>query len=318
MDHIDIISDREVNQDLIDDLRHRSLDQKYSYMSNGASQYYSMRQNRIQKGGNLDPTHYAPFFKKIIAPHLKGRPFVFISLASGNGCQEHELLDSLSRQSSQFSYVAIDSSAEMIKLAEAAYSGVSFPCHFIRGDFSKYYFIAEMNEVIDMNAPRVYVFLGTTFGSFVLTEIMDILVNLLRKGDILWFDTDLRPDETEMSTMKLFKEVSAKIDHDPAKHRYFLPLQQLNVPSAAGTMGLRLVKSIPAKGIELIYFFQSKQKISINFRSTHTIIMPGEEIELFRTRYYLKEALIDYFGEYGLACLGSFQDGKVGQFVFQL
>lgn len=241
-ERINIISDTDLNKELLDNLMSRDLEQKFQYLEEGASLFYrgfdSKEENELNEF--LGPSDYANFFFDNFS--LKnGEKVAIVSLGCGNASPEKKLLRELEKREIDVTYFGVDSSKEMLDLAEENLSDVNIKKKFILADITTEVFEDEISSMLQEYQQRFFSFLGGTFNNPNQTSIADRLFNLLEKGDFLWLDITTRKDLSATNNMRLYWQYEQYLQDKEEMNSTFYPLKKVGLDMDSGKMELKML-----------------------------------------------------------------------------
>lgn len=310
-----LISDSELDVELLDDLKDRILDQKHFYTAEFAADLYY--KNRDAKStyfkNSLDMSNYLNFFKNSIP--VKKENTVLISLGCGDSGFEKSILNSLEDEGLHFSYIGVDSSRYMLELSAKSLEKSKFKRSFVCGDFSAHNFRSEIGYLVNNYKNKVFGLLGGTIGNITPTNIVDTLGNMLKKGDYLWITIVLRNGLSEESNFETFNYYANYLTDNMVSQFKFNPLKRLNVPYENGKLVLEMHKEDFIGALRFVFSFEFTKKTSINFRDEKIIILPGEKIELLNNRAYDIDIFKKFFIEHDFKCVAEEGKGRRGQIL---
>jgi hypothetical protein len=311
-----LISDSELDIELLDDLKDRVLDQKHFYTTESSAKlYYNRRANRPYLDNSLNDDDYAQFFIENV---LKSKDVdtALVSLACGDSHFERNIFDRI-EDKHKLMYVGIDSSRHMLDLSADVLKDCDIKKKFICGDFDSHSFRSEISYLLQDYDRTVFSLLGSTVGNIVPTHISDTLSNMLRQGDMLWVTAALREGKTSAADLKAFNCYVDYLKIPKTVEFYFGPLARVGVPFENGKMMVGMEKEGVIGALRFTFKFEFTKKTIIDFRDESIIILPGEKIELINIRVYDPEDFTNFFIEHGLKCVATERKGNRGQFLFQ-
>lgn len=311
-----LISDSELDVELLDDLKDRILDQKHFYTAEFAADlYYKNRdaKNNTYFKNSFDINDYLNFFKKNIS--IKQENTVLVSLGCGDSSFEKNILDPLKKEGFDFSYIGVDSSRYMLELSVKNLKKSEFKKSLICGDFSSHNFRSEIGYLVNNYKNKVFGLLGGTIGNITPTNIVDTLGNMLKKGDYLWVTLVLRESLNEEHNFEIFNYYANYLTDSVVSQFKFNPLKRLKVPFENGKLVLEMQKEDFIGALKFIFSFEFTKKTSINFRDEKIIILPGEKIELLNNRAYDMNIFKKFFIEHDFKCIAEERKGRRGQIL---
>jgi len=312
-----LISDLDLDLDLLKNIKDRKVDQKHFYTSDEASDIFlKTTENpnpRIQE--QRDSRNFFKFYEDNIGN--KSRETALISLGCGDASLDKKILTELSENKYNFVYIGVDSSRSMLEKARENLSKCKFEQVYICSDIGAHNFKSELSAFLGIYSCRVFAFLGGTIGNIMPTNIVDTLINMISKDDYLWVDVVSRDGTDEASDFKLFK-VATEYLSDPNEIAFwFNPLKRLGVPFKNGELTVEMLKENSFGALRFKFGFKFYKKTPIEFRGEKITILPEEDIELFNIRVYDSEKFIAFFLEHNFTLMAKLEGESYGQFLFQ-
>lgn len=312
-----LISDLGLQRELVDNLKNRSLNQKFRYLGDGAKLYYSNIAAR-GKSGLLPPD---ADFKSFIIPEVAASSLAFVSLGCGNATKEGIILKALQDAGVSAAFFGIDTSRSMLDMAIEGVASFPGKKSFVCADVVSMDFRDEIRHLTAPYEKRLFAFLDRTIGNVNQTNIADTLYNVMQKGDLLWFDVTVRPGVTAAHDMQLFNRYAGLLSVPQTVESYFLPLKLVGVPLDAGTMQIASDKEESVGALIFKFSFVFSKKVVVSIRGETLHFLPGEKIHIFTIRAYYPEMLVRFFQERGFRLkkntLESTPDVASGQFLFE-
>jgi hypothetical protein len=311
-----LISDTDLDIELLDDIKTRVLNQKHFYTSEDAAKlFYNRKANRPYLENSLQNEDYVRFFKDNALKN-DGEDVALVSLACGDSHFERNVLDNIESKD-RLMYIGIDSSRHMLDLSHENFKGCNIKKRFICGDFGSHNFRSEISYLLSKYKRSVFSLLGDTVGNIVPTNISDTLSNILRKGDMLWVTAALREGKDSSDDFKVFNCYVDYLKIPKTVEFYFGPLARVGVPFENGKMIVDMDKEDVIGALRFAFKFEFTKKTIIKFRNESIIILPGEKIELINIRVYDMEDFKNFFIDHGFKCVISERKGNRGQFLFE-
>ena len=320
---IALVSSGILREEFVENLKNRKIDQKFFYMGDGARAYYESA--RQKKKANVNSYLPLEAFANFLRDQLsKEAVNAFVSLGCGNAEQEAAVMRILSQEGYRFAFFGIDSSAEILKDAEAQLASLppEIGKTLILADLTTSGFREKINDLVRSYDRRVFAFLGSTFGNFNQTNITDSFYNLLSPGDLLWFDVATRPGVTALEDFNLFNRYSAYLKIDDASHFWLAPLLELGVDRGSGVMRLSSDKEPSVGAMKFRFSFVFSRKVVARIGEDVLHFLPGEKIDTQTIRVYHPETLINFFQEHSFSLVKSqierlSPEISKGQFLFK-
>ena len=310
-----LITDLKLEQDLANNIRRRSLDQKFLYIGeNVAEAYYEI----INPSGNytqgFSPKDSYEFIKKQLNINQKT---AIISLGCGDASPEAFLLKHLAKDGYNIDYFGIDISRSMLVKAEKVLVDCDIKKNIIHADISQENFKNELQVLTRDFDKRIFAFLGATFGNNNQTEITDILFNILGKNDILWLDVAVRASLSKIDDMKVFSRYLNWLKNDEiVKNFFYRSLKAIGIPFDSGEFHLTTSEEPSIGALLSTYSFLLKKKVKINLLGEDIHLLPNENVPVLNIRAYHAETLIEFFKGHNFKLIDKQFKGRWGQFIF--
>ena len=311
-----LISDLDLEIELLANLKNRSIEQKQQYIGAGANAYYESRkmQRPFFKGG-LSGEDYTNFIKSYFFQNNQPATSTIISLGCGNASKEKTLL--LSSTDLDINYIGVDSSKEMLDIAKQELEAIEIKKQFICADFSSYNFRQELSSITKQNHPRIFAFLGSTIGNIPLTHIVDTLYNMLLPEDVLWLDVAARPDKSSETDITIFKHYTQYLEQKEYTDFQYSLLNNLGIPLATGEFTLQMIKEDAVGALKFQFGFLFKERVKISLRNESVTFLPGEQMDVGHIRVYDVPSLEKFFWEHEFECIASEIKGNKAQLLFR-
>lgn len=292
---INIISNSDLKKELLEDVMNRDIEQKFHYLGNGANRYYQWFESKKKKNLNtyLTPQDYTSFFLKNI-PLSNNKKIAIISLGCGNSCQEKKLLETLTKENTNFSYFGVDSSSEMLDLAEKNLKDINFNKNFILADITTELFETRMKDLLNNFDQRIFCFLWFTFNNPNQTNITDRLYNLLQNDDFLWLDIGARETINPGDNMRLYWLYEKYLQNEKSMDFYFSPLKQMGVNIKDGKMKLKMISEDVIGTLKFWFYFRMNCNKKFSFENKVLHLWEDQDIDLLYIRIYHLPTLIKF------------------------
>jgi hypothetical protein len=310
---INWLSDYELEEQLVDLIKKREIDQKFLYFWQWADTYYKaygmwneQDDLNLDKYGLKSASVWAyHFLKTKILDKEVWKKWVIISLWCGNWHQEWAILRKINPDKRYLSYIWVDSSKWMLWLARKNLSDLDIEKTFICADFTSSKFVNEIHWITSQYDYVVYCFLWYTFWNPNQTSITDSLYNILWENDYLLLDALVREYDTPNVKLKLFDRYSSYLDNDLMKKFWFTPLKYLWIPMEKWKMILKTENEESIWSIVFKYTYEFTDRIKLEFRWKTVHILPWENIELLAIRNYDYSQLKSFFREHEFELINS-------------
>ena len=314
--HLSYISETDQKKEFYHNVQNRHIDQKFLYLDKSSVEvYYKTTHKHISKKSTdiSDKSCYTTL-KKYIQKDIRT---AIISLGCGNSGIEKQAIKQLVEEGYKIMYVGVDTSQEMLDLAEKNLSDIKTDKIFLHIDMVDGDFKEEITEVTKHCGKNIFGFLGGTLGNVNQTHIADSMYNTLGKGDLLWIGVKIQPNPTMEENMKLFNYY-AKYLSDGTEKMWFKPLEEIGVPFSAGRMNIKMTHEHSVGALLFIFYFTFDKKVIVDMDGKKIHFLPNEEVQLQNIRAYHPETLIQFFEEHEFKFLDMIDrknDRK--QFVFK-
>lgn len=312
-----LISDGELIEELSANVRNRNLEQKFLYLSQGASLYNQNKQDNKEVIGGLskfiEHTDICEFGKK----HNISSPTrtAFISLWCGNAIYEKNLFQNVWHTG--ISYFGVDSSREMLFAASESLAAIDIEKHYICSDFGSNIFRREIGYLTRGFDRRIFTFFSNTFWNINQTNIIDILYNILDPWEMIWLDVCIRKWLSAKDDLEMFNIYK---DHlkNPESLRFFANiLDEIWIPLENWEFWIQSVLEPWLNAIRLQIYFAFKERTIISIRWDMITILPGEKLKILDIYLYDVEWLIKFFEGHNFILVDQQIKELSGQFIFK-
>ncbi|MCP4522988.1 MAG: L-histidine N(alpha)-methyltransferase [Candidatus Gracilibacteria bacterium] len=308
-----IDSDASLFEELSNGIRLRSIEQKFIYQGEGAKIYYQDKSsNPVYIGETLVNSDFNNFVNNNI--DLKNK-ISLISLGCGNSETEKYLYNN--SNFSNVDYFGVDASKAMLDLSIENLQDVKSDKKFICSDFTKRAFRLELREMTKKYNERIFAFFSNTFGNIQHTNIIDILSNLLNKGDKIWLDVRLRKGTTIKDDFEIVNIIAKDIERDETTLNYTRTFREIGMDVSKGELKMSSKKESSINALKCDFSFQINEKTKVSIKGDDITILPGESINLLRIYVYDPDGLINFFEEHGFNLIDKQIKGYRGQFLFE-
>lgn len=297
-----LVSDLELEKDIIDNVKNRLIEQKYIYLWKWAEAYYNAYSN-----SQFDPNNdlVFDFLKKYFD---KNKKIAIISLWCWNASQEKPLLTQLSKYWYNFTYFWVDISRSMLDLAIKNLKELDIDKRFIFSDLLWDNFKQEIIWLTKWYSNRFYCFMWRTFCNTNQTNVTDTFYNLLSDDDYLLFDVYTRKQDSNNVKLKMFNRYSEYLKPENINKTNFQYsiLEMLWIPRENWQFKLEMKNEDSIWALVFSFWFYFQKKTKILFRNETLHILKGETIELYNIRNYYKDKLLDFFKEHDFKIVDHF------------
>lgn len=291
-----IISDLELDIELLANIKNRSIEQKQLYRKDGTLKYYKSTAEIIPRAHTSIGFTNEEYYDFLYRNYLKNKnnKYSIISLACGNCTKEKYILEQMIKDKFDFIFTGIDSSKNMIIEAENKLEKINDK-NFICTDFSSKSLKNKITDFIKEYDQKIYFLLGSTIGNTFLEVIAKNLSNLINNGDMFLLDLITRNNE---SNEKIFEKYSSYINIPEIASFYFNPLERIGVPFQNGEIILKMYEEENSGALRAEFAFIFKKQTSISFLEEIIKIEPNEKIILNNIRIYNPKILLQVFSKY--------------------
>lgn len=312
-----LVSDLELDKEMIDCLKNRGLEQKFLYLDYGAKFYYEA----YNKPSSPSPVDFlAESYYELVAKQFKKKQNIaLISLGCGDASSEKIMLKKLKQEGYTFTYFGVDSSRQMLDLAVKNLAELKVENQFLCADIVSEDFCDEISQITDKYDCRAFLFLGGTISNVNQTNIIDSLYNVLKKNDLLFLDIRIRNSLDTSEDLQLFNFYSRYLHDKEMTQWLFSPLCSVGIDPSCGTLNLEMVKEKSIGAILFKFFFLFNKKFVIKLRNDVIHFLPEEKVELLHIRAYYPEDLNTFFKEHNFKLVQSLTNKEIrdGFFVYQ-
>ncbi|HNW55677.1 MAG TPA: class I SAM-dependent methyltransferase [bacterium] len=312
-----LVSDLELDKEMIDCLKNRGLEQKFLYLDNGAKFYYEAY-GRPSEAPSVDLL-VKSYCEVIINQFKKKQHIALISLGCGDASSEKIMLKKLKDEGFNFTYFGVDSSRQMLDLAVKNLAELKIDSQFLCADIVSEDFCGEISQLTDEFDCRGFLFLGGTISNFNQTNIIDSLYSVLKKNDFLFLDIRIRNSLDTTEDLQLFNFYSRYLKDKEIVQWLNRPLRDVGIDTNCGTLNLEMVKEKSIGAILFKFSFLFNKKFVIRLRNDIIHFLPEERVELLHIRAYYPEDLNNFFKEHNFKLAQSLTNKEIrdGFFVYQ-
>jgi hypothetical protein len=311
------ISDTELNQELVHDIRERYIEQKLLYIDReGAERYYELHhKNKSGLQNQFSDNDYYEFLSKNL-PQERVKTAV-VSLGCGNAERERGTIEKLIANGYEVIYIGIDASTHMLNMAEEQLAHIDIEKYYVKTDITSKDFKDEVIKLTKDCDMRIFTFLGGTIGNVNQTNIADVLYDLLNDQDILWLDTVIRADLSMERNLRIFNRYSSYINDEKIMEYFFHPLAHVGVPYESGQMHLKTQEETSVGALMFTFYFHINKKTVLNIKGETIHLLPNEEIKLINIRVYHPETLISFFAGHEFKLKDFMKKENKAQYIFK-
>jgi uncharacterized SAM-dependent methyltransferase len=235
----------------------------------------------------------------------------YVSLGPGTGSKDYVILQDLERANRLKSYIPVDISAEMLRLAvRDPIRNLILPKSQVlpvQLDFSRQNNVDELRFLLNHivgDEPILYSILGNTMANFTNdTEVMRNIRDLLRPNDRLAIEVAT----AEALSRDLLDEALAEYERIGA-FREFVTSALLHYTDISIDMDSVLfsgeIEGDRAIKIKVLYRNQTGEGMRLTLPDRSSVHFPAEDtIRLYTTRKYLRDNLNTLMADWGLTCV---------------
>ncbi|HNW20244.1 MAG TPA: L-histidine N(alpha)-methyltransferase [bacterium] len=312
-----LVSDLELDKEMIDCLKNRSLEQKFLYLDDGANFYYQA----YNKPTTPLPVDFSTedYYDLVAGQFKKKQRFALVSLGCGDASSEKVMLKRLKKEGYNFTYFGVDSSRQMLDLAVNNLAELKIDNQFLCADLVSEDFRDEIEQLTDDFDCRGFLFLGGTISNVNQTNIIDSLYSILKKNDLLFLDIRIRNSLDNSEDLQLFNFYAKYLSDKKMAQWLISPLRNVGIDPSCGKLSLEMVKEKSIGAILFKFFFLFNKKFVIRLRNEVIHFLPEERVELLHIRAYYPDNLTSFFKEHDFKLVQSKTNKEIrdGFFVYQ-
>ncbi|PCI24913.1 hypothetical protein COB57_04050 [Candidatus Peregrinibacteria bacterium] len=306
-----MINDLKLNEQLIENIKNRSIDQLFIYQQEGAKNYIDNKKDNMNMS-NIDD--YLSMFKKI--GMKKNEKIAILSLGCGDAEQEKYILSKLDPELN-IHYYGVDSSLKMLDYAKKNMKDVSFHQDYICADFSSQQFRRHIQSSLSGFDKRIFIF-WRTLPNIKLTNIVDTFYNIMEEKDILWMDAKMRSGSTQLS---FFQDSELYQKHHLQNPQFikfcFSSLRAAGFSSTDGEFKIKSAIDPAQKSLECTFIFKLNKTKTLTFNTEILHIDKNEEITVLKIMNFDKKGVIEFFEKRDFHYIGYCEHNRIGQFMFE-
>lgn len=301
------------DQEFLRNLKIRNIEQKFLYLSNGATRFYNMLGN---------PSHYNldwsedEIFDSLSKHISKEERVCFISLGCGSAYWDKATMRKVQEKGYNFHFLGVDSSQKMIQLAEESFAEDTFSHEFWVMDLTAYEFSQKIGELGQKFDKLFFILVGGTISNMVQTEISDTLFNVMKPGDLLWFECVLRKANSKLDDLEQFKHYSKRLTSPEWVKFIYYPLENIGVPMSSGLISVENIQEESAGALVFRYSFCFHHPVTVKYLDEYIHFIPPERIKLLDIRVYHKKTFVKFLEQHDLKLLSFRSKESLGEFIF--
>ncbi|HHE71023.1 MAG TPA: hypothetical protein ENL34_01905 [Chloroflexi bacterium] len=276
----------------------RRLPQNLFYFLEGAQSFYAYRNSDVNQIAWEDEVRF------LTQQHLLQPEGIlaFCSLGCGNAAPEKMVLRTIYAAGYQLIYVGVDSSAQMLELAEANLEGEVFPHRLVLADFMRPDFPARLWALLDPASVRLYAMMGGTFGNLDQHQARTMLARLVRPGEYAYVDV-VPQYADEQQNARLRQRLLQLPQNLPAFFERLLSSLGLS-PDQGVFRSHELLEREP-EALKYTFFFEVKREVTVSCLGHRFVLQAGDRLELLTVRAYVIPSLIAFMAERGFELMGT-------------
>lgn len=310
-----LISDSELVDELATCFRNRNIDQKFLYQWEWAESYYKLiDSDKLYKSKNsLSLEDDMLIFWEENCFNTDN--IAMISLGCWKSIVEKYIFLNTHKRN-KIDYFWVDSSKEMLELSIENLKDLEINKKFICSDFSTKEFRDELEQLTNNYEKRIFTFFSNTFWNINHTNIIDILLEILNKGEQIWMDVRLRENNSAVNNMKIFN-IHEEASKNESTIKFFSNIFIVNnIPYENWFISRSMKEEEWLNALKMEFFFNFTKKTEINLRGK-IIFLPNEKIKLMQIYYYDPEKLIEFFEQHHFKLVNKQIKWLRGQFLFE-
>lgn len=308
-------SDSSMLDELWDCIRNRNIEQKFLYQWDWAELYYLQKHsNKMYTGHTLEKNDFLDFYKKNIEINSSWNLDI-ISLGCGNSENEVSILENINTKN--ISYYWVDSSKSMLELSVENLKHLNLNKKFICTDFSTNIFRQELQQLTFNSDDKVFVFFSNTFWNIQHTNIIDILQNLLNKGEKLWLDLRTRKWETIEDDLEISTILADDLHRTEVRNSFLEILKWYWVDTSSWELILKTTKVDIIDALKFEFSFLLKEKSILDVKWQKIVILPWETIKIQQIYSFSPTWLINFFEEHWFKLIDKQTKWYRWQFLFE-
>jgi len=289
------MSDGELMDEIIIQIRNRHLEQKFLYMDNWANIYYMDKYKN--KDYDISNFSYNDLFDIWIFWNINiDQKVAMISLWCWDSFTESVIFKNIPDYYNNIDYFAIDSSKKMLELSMINFKELNIKKKFICSDFWSNIFRRELGQMTDWYDKRIFTFFSNTFGNIEPTNMVDILYNLLKKWESIWLDVRIRAWVMPKDDMEAIWFYWKYIENDFISYPFCL--KQIWIPKENGHTIMTTSKWESISSLKILYSFVFEKKTVITIKNETITILPWEKIDLLQIYTYEKQWFVNFFEQH--------------------
>ena len=319
-----VLSDVDLEKELLAWLKKRNVDQKFEYIHEWPSVYYKSFVSRKQKDHELydgrvfdsaNQSQYRHSWSEelknfstddICAYELLGSyaelgySISFISLWCGNAEKEKPLLAKMIAEWFDIRYYGVDSSTSMLQMADETLHDLSMNKIFVHADMMTEEFRYEINELTKKDNIRCFAFLGWTFINPNQTEITENMSNMMGENDILRLQLKARESDEQRDNILVHERYQNFLNNTDIIDNFFYPLSYVGITRKQWVMKMSAGREDHIGALLFRYYFEFTEEVEIEYRNEHLVFLPWERITLIDIRIHYIDKFLEFLAHHWL------------------
>lgn len=320
MSELDKFFEQAVEEDrqaFLRSLKVRFLEQKFLYFGNGPVNYYSVP-NAYPSPAVLDEESADKVAGGMREYLKKDKKLLFISLGCGTALRDRDVMRILGDEGYQLTFIGVDSSPTMIDRArKQSFGQETFNYELWVEDINTQDFYVRTQEKMKEFDQVIFMFLGSTIGNMIQTEIIDTIYNLMQPHHLLWFDCAIRASNSKTQDLQIFNQYAKNLQDQGTLRFIFYPLALLGISMDSGTVVLENFFEESIGVLNFRYSFQFQKPCTVLCLNEYIHFLPPEKIKLQDIRAYHPDTMISYFEQHDFKLKSKILINKYGQFFFE-
>jgi hypothetical protein len=161
------------------------------------------------------------------------------------------------------------------------------------------------------------VFFSNTFWNLQHTNVIDILQNLLNKGEKLWLDLRTRKWTTIEDDLEISTILADDLHRKEVRNSFLEILKWYGVDISSGELILKTTKVDIINALKFEFSFLLKEKSILDIKWQKIVILPWETIKIQQIYSFSPEWLVNFFHEHGFKLIDKQIKWYRGQFLFE-
>jgi L-histidine Nalpha-methyltransferase len=291
----------QVYQDYLAGFKHQNIPHKFHYDSVKQSQKWLKIHQAFSPSRNNEDcvVSYEQCFAKTAQILNDNYSAVeLIGLGSGGGTKDTLLLSSLATTNKKLSYYPIDVSLSLAVISAQKARG-NFPqvkvkpivCDLLYADD----LISQLNQ--EQNSQKILTFFGM-IPNFTPSEIMPILSNFLKQGDLLLLSANLAPGADYLAGIK---QIMPQYDNDLTKDWLMTILTDAGITATNGYINFTIENDAKIADLKRVNaHFKLTEDVALQLDSETIKWQKDEQIQLFFSYRYTSEKVKQVLKNYNI------------------